>query len=107
MNTVKLIGNVGADVNIVAFENSKKASFSVATTEAYKNKENVEVKNTSWHKVVAWGKVADACEELISKGKLVSVEGKISYKTYTNSKDQTVNLTEIFAFKVEEYIKKK
>ncbi len=106
MNTVKLIGNVGADVNILAFENSKKASFSVATTEAYTNKENVEVKNTAWHKVVAWGKVADACEELISKGKLVSVEGKISYRTYKNSQDQTVNLTEIFAYKVEEYIKK-
>ena len=100
------MGNVGADVNILAFENSKKASFSVATTEAYTNKENVEVKNTAWHKVVAWGKVADACEELISKGKLVSVEGKISYRTYKNSNDQTVNLTEIHAFKVEEYLKK-
>jgi single-strand DNA-binding protein len=106
MNTVKLIGNVGADVNIMAFEKSKKASFSVATTDSYKNKENVDVKNTAWHKVVAWGKIADACEELISKGKLVTVEGKITYRTYTNSQNQTVNLTEIQAFKVEEYVKK-
>jgi single-strand DNA-binding protein len=106
MNTVKLIGHVGADVNIMAFEKSKKASFSVATTDTYKNKENQEVKNTAWHKVVAWGKTADACEELISKGKLITVEGKIVYRTYTNSQNQTVNLTEIQAFKVEEYIKK-
>jgi single-strand DNA-binding protein len=53
MNTVKLIGNVGSEVNVLSFENGKKASFSLATTESYTNKQNEEVKNTAWHNVVA------------------------------------------------------
>jgi single-strand DNA-binding protein len=105
MNAVKLIGNVGADVNILSFEKNKKALFSVATTESYKNKDNQEVKNTAWHRVVAWGKLADECETLIAKGKLVQVEGKITYRSYTNTKEETVNITEIHAFKVEEFKK--
>jgi single-strand DNA-binding protein len=68
MNTVKLIGNVGNEVNVLTFENGKKASFSLATNETYTNKKNEEVKNTTWHNVVAWGKVAEVCADLVSKG---------------------------------------
>lgn len=104
MNSVKLIGNVGAEVNILNFEAGKKASFSMATTDSYTDKNNQQVKNTAWHNVIAWGKLADACEELIKKGKMVSVEGKINYRNYTNSQNQKVYVTEIQAFKVEEYV---
>lgn len=102
MNSVKLIGNVGNEVNVLDFENGKKASFSLATTESYTNKNNEEVKNTSWHNVVAWGKVAEVCADLVSKGKLVSVEGKLNYRNYVNKENKTVYVTEIVAFKVSE-----
>ncbi|MCP9747219.1 single-stranded DNA-binding protein [Lacihabitans sp. CS3-21] len=104
MNSVKLIGNVGADVNVMKFDTGKKASFSLATTDIYQDKNNQEVKNTAWHNVIAWGKVADECEKLISKGKSVLVEGKLVYRNYTNSQNQKVYVTEIQAFKVEEYV---
>ena len=104
MNTVKLIGNVGADVNVMKFDTGKKASFSLATTDIYQDKNKQEVKNTAWHNVIAWGKVADECEKLISKGKSVLVEGKLVYRNYTNSQNQKVYVTEIQAFKVEEYV---
>ncbi len=103
MNSVKLIGNVGAEVNIFKFEAGKKASFSLATTESYTDKNNLQIKNTAWHNVIAWGKLAEVCEELIKKGKTVSVEGKINYRNYTNTQNQKVYVTEIQAFKVEEY----
>ena len=106
MNSVKLIGNVGNEVNILSFESGKKASFSVATTESYTNKNNEEVKNTAWHNVVAWGKVAEICEGLVSKGKFVSIEGKLNYRNYVNKEDKTVYVTEIVAFKVSEAEKK-
>lgn len=105
MNTVKLIGNVGNEVNVLDFENGKKASFSLATTESYTNKNNEEVKTTAWHNVVAWGKVAEVCANLVSKGKLVSVEGKLNYRNYVNKENKTVYVTEIVAFKVSETIK--
>ncbi|MBK9932705.1 MAG: single-stranded DNA-binding protein [Cytophagaceae bacterium] len=103
MNAVKLIGNVGQDVNVMNFENGKKASFSLATNESYKDKNNQEVKNTTWHNVIAWGKTADVCQSLLSKGKLVQIEGKISYRQYINAQNFKVNVTEIVAFKVEEF----
>ncbi|MCP9767553.1 single-stranded DNA-binding protein [Lacihabitans sp. LS3-19] len=103
MNSVKLIGNVGAEVNILKFDAGKKASFSLATTESFTNKDNQQVKNTLWHNVVAWGKTAELCEGLIKKGKLISIEGKLNYRNYTNSQNQKVYVTEIQAFKVEEY----
>jgi single-strand DNA-binding protein len=102
MNTVKLIGNVGSEVNVLSFENGKKASFSLATTESYTNKKNEEVKNTAWHNVVAWGKIAEICEDLVSKGKLVSIEGKLNYRNYVNKEEKTVYVTEIIAYRVSE-----
>lgn len=102
MNSVKLIGNVGNEVNVLDFENGKKASFSLATTESYTNKNNEEVKNTAWHNVVAWGKVAEVCADLVSKGKFLSVEGKLNYRNYVNKENKTVYVTEIVAFKVSE-----
>lgn len=102
MNTVKLIGNVGNEVNVLTFDNGKKASFSLATNETYTNKQNEEVKNTTWHNVVAWGKVAEVCADLVSKGKLVSIEGKLNYRNYVNKESRTVYVTEIVAYKVTE-----
>lgn len=102
MNTVKLIGNVGKEVSIKNFENNKLASFSLATNETYTTKNNEEKTTTTWHNIVAWGKIADQCEQLLSKGKFISLEGKIQYRQYQNKENQTVNLTEIVAYKVEE-----
>ncbi len=107
MNTVKLIGNVGNEVNVLTFDNGKKASFSLATNETYTNKNNEEVKNTTWHNVVAWGKVAEVCADLVSKGKLVSIEGKLNYRNYVNKENKTVYVTEIIAYKVTEVEAKK
>ncbi len=101
MNAVQLIGNAGQDANIVKFEGGQKANFTLATNETYKQ-DNKEVKNTTWHNVIAWGKLAEECNELIKKGKLIKVEGKINYRNYTNKENQKVYLTEIVARKIEE-----
>ncbi len=106
MNKVNLIGNVGREVNVMEFENGKKASFSLATNESYTNRNNEEVTNTAWHNVIAWGKVAQQCEQMLSKGKFIQVEGKITYREYQNRENQTVKITEIVALKVEEGPKK-
>lgn len=106
MNTVKLIGNVGREITMREFENGKVASFSLATNETYTNKNQEEVTNTTWHNVVAWGKLAYQCEQLLSKGKFVSIEGKINYRQYLNKENQTVRITEIVAYKIEEVARK-
>jgi len=102
MNSVKLVGNVGREVNVREFEGGKMATFSLATSETYLNRNQEEVTSTAWHTVVAWGKLAQQCEQLLSKGKFVSVEGKINYRQYQNREDQTIRVTEIVAYKIEE-----
>lgn len=102
MNSVRLIGNVGKEVLVRETANSKVASFSLATNETYTNKNNEEVKNTTWHNIVAWGKMAEQCEGLIVKGKFVNIEGKLNTRSYKNRNDQTVYVTEVVAMKVDE-----
>lgn len=96
------MGNVGREVNVREFEGGKMATFSLATNETYLNRNQEEVTSTAWHNVVAWGKLAQQCEQLLSKGKFVTVEGKINYRQYQNREDQTVRVTEIVAYKIEE-----
>ena len=77
-NKVVLVGHLGADPRCVATTTGKKvANFNIATNEFIKSSSGEKVKRTDWHKVVAWGKTADACEKVLKKGSLVLVEGKI------------------------------
>lgn len=105
MNKVSLTGNVGKEVTARNFENGKLASFTMATNETYINKNNEEVTNTTWHNLVAFGKVAEVCERMVAKGKLLSVEGKLNYRSYKNKEDKMVYVTEIQIYKVEEVAK--
>ncbi|SKC15382.1 single-stranded DNA-binding protein [Dyadobacter psychrophilus] len=102
MNSVKLIGNVGREINVKEFDGGRAVTFSLATDENYINKSKEEVKSTSWHSIIAWGPLAQRCETMLEKGKMVSVEGKLSYRQYLNKENQTVRTVEIVAFKIEE-----
>jgi single-strand DNA-binding protein len=82
-NKVQLIGNVGNNVEVKTIESGKKlAKFSIATNESYKNNTGEKVTETTWHNVVAWGKVAEIAEKYLQKGTEVAVEGKLINKTY-------------------------
>ena len=104
MNTVKLIGNVGTNPNIRNFETKKLASFSLATNQTYENNSNEKVKNTQWHNIVAWGKMAEVCEKIIEKGKFVAIEGRIQTRHFTNKENKKVYITEIIVTKVDEVL---
>jgi single-strand DNA-binding protein len=82
-NKVQLIGNVGNNVEVKTIESGKKlVKFSIATNESYKNNTGEKVTETTWHNVVAWGKVAEIAEKYLQKGTEVAVEGKLINKTY-------------------------
>lgn len=87
-NKIQLIGHIGSDPEIRTFnEDRKLARFSVATNDHYTNQEGVKVEVTHWHKIIAWGKLAQICEENVSKGDEVMVTGKLTYRSYAD-KDQ-------------------
>jgi single-strand DNA-binding protein len=81
-NSVQLIGRLGKDPEVKTFEKSKKASFSIATTDTYKNQKGEKVEDTQWHNIVIWGKLAGIAEKYLKKGQEVAIEGKLVHRVY-------------------------
>jgi len=94
-NRVTLIGYTGKEVEIVNFENGKIAKVSLATNDYYTNARGEKVEETQWHNLVANGKLADIMEKYVQKGKEISVEGKIVYKSYDDKDGNKRFITEI------------
>ena len=89
INKVILIGNLGKDPDIQRLESGvKKASFSLATTEVYKNKEGAKTEHTEWHYIVLWRNLAEVAENYLKKGSQVYIEGRIRKREYEDKEGQ-------------------
>jgi single-strand DNA-binding protein len=83
VNKVILIGRLGADPEIrYTADGTPVATFSLATTETWKNKDGTKAEQTEWHRIVAWRKLGEISAEYLKKGKLVYVEGRIQSREY-------------------------
>jgi single-strand DNA-binding protein len=71
--------------------------FSLATSNSYKNKSDEWVKETTWHNIVMWDKVAELALDKIKKGTFVKVTGKIVNRQYTDKNGTKQNVFEIRA----------
>lgn len=95
-NRVQLIGRLGQDPEVRVLASVKKlATFSVATTDSYRNASGDKVEETQWHNVVAWGKVAEIAGEYLSKGQEVALEGKLTHRSYETSSGEKRYVTEV------------
>ena len=94
-NSVQLIGNLGKDPEVKEFGDKKKASFSIATTDSYKNAKGEKIEDTQWHNVVIWGKLADVAGKYLKKGSEVCVEGSLVHRNYETDKGEKRYITEI------------
>ena len=84
VSKVIVIGNLGANPQVRALPNSGQnvANFSLATTERFKDRNGSKQERTEWHRIVAFGKLADTCERFLRKGRQVYVEGRLSTREY-------------------------
>ena len=97
-NKVHLIGHLGMKPEVKETPTGKKkASFSLATNEQYKNNEGVNIKETQWHRVTAWGKLADIAEKYLDKGREIALEGRLITRTYNDKTGAKKFYTEIQA----------
>lgn len=86
VNKVILIGRLGKDPEIRTFENgAKKASFTLATSETYKDREGNRVEQTEWHNITCWRNLADIAERYLLKGKLIYLEGKLRTRNWEDN----------------------
>jgi single-strand DNA-binding protein len=98
LNKVMLIGRIGKDPDTFTFENgNKKISFTLATTESYRDKEGNWVDQTEWHNIAGYRYLAD---KNVAKGDLVYVEGKIKTRKYQDKEGNDRYVTEIVADKI-------
>ncbi len=85
VNKVILVGNVGSDPEIRSLQSgSKVASFSLATSENYTDRNGQKVEATEWHRIEMWDALANIAEQYIKKGSSLYVEGKIKSEKYTD-----------------------
>jgi single-strand DNA-binding protein len=97
-NKVQLIGHVGQEPEIKTFDGGKKvANITIATNENYTNSKGEKVENTEWHRITAWGKVADIIEKYVIKGKEIAIEGKLTHRSYDDKDGNKRYITEIVA----------
>ena len=84
INKVILVGHLGKDPEIRYTQSGAAvASLTVATSRSWTNKStNEREEETEWHRIVAWGKLAEFCEKYLSKGRQVYVEGRIQTRSY-------------------------
>lgn len=95
-NKVQLIGNLGNDPEIIEMDSGKKlARFSMATNEAYRNAAGELIKETQWHYIVAWGRVAEISEKYLKKGSEVALSGKLTTRTYQDQEGVQKYITEV------------
>lgn len=103
LNKIMLIGHIGS-MEIKYFEGQngprKCATFSLATTERYKDRNGQLVENTEWHNVISWNH-AELCDKYVQKGSLLYVEGKVRTRTWEDRQGNKRYVTEILADKID------
>ena len=95
-NKAILIGNLGRDPEIRTTQTGKQvAALNLATSEKYKDRDGNYADKTEWHRLVAWGNLAQICERHLKKGSRILVEGKIETRKWTSSQGEDRYTTEI------------
>lgn len=97
VNKVILIGNLGKDPDTIVFDGIMKATFPLATTESYKNKDGQKIEQTEWHNIVLWRGLAEIAEKFLKKGMQVYVEGKLKNRHWEDKEGNKKHSVEVVA----------
>ncbi len=96
LNRATLLGHAGRDPEIRDLANGEKAAtFTLATTEKWKDREGNPAEATEWHRIVVYGPTVAAVETMLRKGDRVMVEGRIATREYRDREDVARSVTEI------------
>ena len=101
MQKTTLIGNLGNDPELRDANGTPVCSFSLATTERWKDGQGNKQEKTEWHRIVAWGSLANICAEYLAKGSKVYIEGKNKTRKWTDRNNVERYITEIHAKEME------
>lgn len=98
LNQVQLIGAVGNDPEVRTLQGGAKvASFHIATTERYKDRDGNPKEQTEWHNITAWNGKADFVEKYVKKGNNLFISGKLTTRQWTDQSGNKRYTTEVVA----------
>jgi single-strand DNA-binding protein len=101
LNKVLLIGNVGSDPEMRFTPNgSPVTTFRIATSRNFTTAEGERKQETEWFSVVSWNKLAETCNQFLTKGKRVYVEGSLRTRTWEGQDGQKRSRVEVVASRV-------
>ena len=101
MNKIIVIGHLGRDPEMRYTPNGQAVtSFSVASSRRYTTSSGEQKEETEWFNVSAWGKLGETCNQYLTKGKQVYLEGRLSSRTYQTQSGETrhsndINVTDV------------
>ncbi|WP_321375148.1 single-stranded DNA-binding protein [uncultured Draconibacterium sp.] len=95
-NSVRLLGHLGEDPKVRRLESGKiVANFNIATNEIYRDSNGNKQTETTWHRLVAWGKNAEVAEKYLKKGKEIAIEGKLTNRQWEDKNGEKQYMTEV------------
>ena len=101
LNKVLLIGNLGGETELRITPNGKPVTnFSMATNSRWVTAEGEKKEQTDWFAIVAWGKLAESCNQYLVKASLVYIEGRVGLRTWTRQDGTMGSKQEVVASKV-------
>lgn len=96
LNRAELIGHLGQDPEVRSTSSGTRvANLSLATNRTWKDSDGREQERVEWHRLVCWEGLAEVCEEYLSKGDRVYVDGRIEYREWEDDEGRTRHTTEI------------
>ncbi|MCR9132278.1 MAG: single-stranded DNA-binding protein [bacterium] len=101
LNKVMLIGRLGQDPEVrYTQSNTAVATLNMATSERYKDGNGEIQEKTEWHRVVAWGRLAEICQQYLHKGSLIYIEGPLQTRQWEDNQGQKRYTTEVKALQM-------
>jgi len=101
VNRMTIVGNLGNDPEMRFTPNGRPVtSFSVATNWRYTTAEGERREETEWFNVVCWSKLAEQCNQFLTRGRLVYIEGRLRLRTWEGQDGQTRSRNEVVADRV-------
>src|SRR5437763_15669989 len=101
VNKVILVGNLGRDAELrYTPGGAAVATLNMATTEVWNDKAGQKQEKTEWHRIVLWGKSAEALSEYLTKGKQIYVEGRLQTRKWQDKEGHDKYSTEIRSDKI-------
>ena len=102
VNKAILVGNLGRDPELRQTPNGQSVvNFTLATSENWTDKSGQRQERTEWHRIVVWGRTAEMCNQYLSKGRTVYIEGRIQTREWEDKDGNKRYTTEINASTVQ------